>query len=131
MMVIFMFSWIICKFLQLQLGCSGSNLNFEAQMLVVSYFYCKKIADSEFIKRERPWPDCESPIKLCKWPVWVCWIYFRHPMGSLEVLWCQFFIDQSLNFFASQLLIRWIFNIILHTKANPKTEPIKINLYLC
>ena len=74
--------------------------------------------------------NCASPIKWCKWPVWICWIYFRHPMGSLEVLWCQFFMDQSHNFFATQLLICWIFSLILHTKANPMTEPIRIYLYL-
>ena len=64
--------------------------------------FCQKNSTSlsNFTCSHGKGPDrnCASPIKWCKWPVWICWIYFRHPMGSLEVLWCQFFIDQSQNF---------------------------------
>ena len=90
----------------------------------------QSLSNLNFIKSAGPDRNCASPIKWCKWPVWICWIYFRHPMGSLEALLRQFFINQSHNILASQLLICWIFGIILHTKANPMTEPIKINLYL-
>ena len=96
-----------------------SKLNLFLSSMFTHYFVVKG-----------PDRNCASPIKWCKWTVWIFWINFRHPMGSLEVLWCQFFIDQSHNILASQLLICWIFSIILHTKANPMNEPIRINLNL-
>ena len=70
-----------------------------------------------------------SPIKWCKWPVWKWCIYFRHPMGSPEAFQCQFFFDQSDNFFSSQHPICWICNVILHTRAKYMTDLIKINLF--
>ena len=103
---------------------SVSNISWTPSLLC-QYLLVK------FNKQKGPDRNCASPIKWCKWTVWIFWIYLRHPMGSLEVLWCQFFVNQSHNILASQLLICWIFSIILHTKANPMTEPIRINLYLC
>ena len=100
-----------------------SALCFRNWLLLTRFLY--------LIKMKGPDRNCASPIKWCKWHAWICWVYFRHPMGSLEVLWCRFCFNQSHSFFASQLLICWIFNKILHTKANPMTEPIRINLYLC
>ena len=39
-----------------------------------------------------PDQNCASPIKRYKCPAWICWIYFRPPIETLEVLWCHFFL---------------------------------------
>ena len=97
--------------------------------MIISSFGCILSGLYHFFKG--PDRNCASPIKWSKWPAWICWIYFRHPMGSLEVLWSKFYFWPITWFFASQLLISWIFSLILNIMANPVTEPIRINLYIC
>ena len=72
---------------------------FGNQLLVLLFIHPWILENPQFFNpflKQKKGPDRNyaSPLKWCKWPACVCWIYLRHPGGSLM----SHFINQLKNF---------------------------------